>query len=78
MLPVLISGMVPHMDTSVIQNIDTAAGMKAVIVTENGREEACHTICLVILHLSETLTMSSSLRQVLCQLDVTPADAARA
>jgi hypothetical protein len=63
---------------SVIQNIGTVAGLEAVIVTENGRGEACRTICLVILRLSETLTTSSSLRQALCILLGTPVDAARA
>ena len=59
-----ICGTVMH--TSVSQNIDTVAGMEAAIVTESGRGEACPTTCLVIHRLRETLTMSSSLRQVLC------------
>jgi hypothetical protein len=66
------------MPTSVNQNLDTAAGLEAVTATENVKDEACHTICLVILRLSETLTMSSSLRQALCNLHGIIADAARA
>jgi hypothetical protein len=66
------------MPTSVNQNLDTAAGLEAVTATENGKEEACHTICLATLRLSETLTMSSSLRQVPCSLLGIIADAARA
>jgi alanyl-tRNA synthetase len=65
--------------TSVNQNIDTAAGLEAVTATENEKEEAYHTTCLVILRLSETLTMNSYPRQVLCNLlDIIIADAARA
>jgi hypothetical protein len=67
------------MHTSVSQNIDTVAGMEAVIVTESGRGGACHTICLVIHRLRETLTMSSSLRQVPCNNNLgTIVDAAHA
>jgi hypothetical protein len=68
------------MPTNVNQNIlDTAAGLEAMIVTETGRGGACHhTICLVILHPSETLTTSNSLHQVLCSLPDIIADAARA
>ena len=68
------------MPTSVSQSIqDMAAGREVVIVTETGRGGACHhTICLVILHLREIPTMSSSLRQVLCNLQDIIADAARA
>jgi len=66
------------MHTSVSQNIDTVAGMEAAIVTESGRGEACPTTCLVIHRLRETLTMSSSLRQVLRNLLGILVDAAHA
>jgi hypothetical protein len=74
MLPAHICGTVMHM--SVSQNIDMVAGLEAVIVTENGRGGACHTTCLVILRLRETLTTSSCLLQALCNLLGIIADAA--
>jgi hypothetical protein len=66
------------MHMSVSQNTDMVAGLEAVIVTENGRGGACHTTCLVILRLRETLTTSSSLLQALCNLLGIIADAAHA
>ena len=78
MLPARICGMAMHMDTNVIRNTGTVAGLEAAIVTENGREEACRTTCLVTHLPSEILTTSSSLRQVLCSLPDILADVARA
>ena len=63
------------MDTSVIQNQGTAAGLEAVIATGSAREGVCHIIYLVTLLLDGTLTMSNFLRQDPCMLSVPRADA---
>jgi len=78
MLLAHICGMAMHMVTSVIQNTGMVAGLGAATVTGNGREEACHTIYLVILLPRETLTTKCCLHQVLCNLPDILADAAHA
>ena len=74
MLPVHIYGTVTDMNA--IQNRGTAAGQEAVIATGSAKEGVCLIICLATLLLDGILTMSNFLRQDLCMLSVTRADAA--